>query len=160
MEAQKVALLTDHFPYEIMMLDETVGLLGIANLHPHIRNMAIESFWVHARNLVEFFTLRPNVDGTCSGVASARDFTDSGFRSDLTLGDLPDTINSQICHLRYERTSNVPEKLDGFDIQRVKAALDRDISKFIEHLWPDTRQFWNGERFPRPDVQEQFSNEP
>src|SRR5215213_7782926 len=137
MEAQKAALLTDHFPYEIMMLDETVVLLSIADLHPHLRNMAIEAFWLHARNLVEFFTLRPNVNGTCSGVASARDFTDVAFRSDLDLGDLPNTINSQICHLRYERTSYAPEKLDGFDIQRVKAAIDRDITKFVRHLTPE-----------------------
>jgi hypothetical protein len=149
MEAPKAALLIDHFPYEIMMLDETVTLLSIPDLHPHLRNMAIEAFWLHARNLVEFFTLRPNVSGTYSGVASARDFTDTAFKSDLELGDLPNTINSQVCHLRYERTSNVPEKLDGFDIQRVKTALDRDITKFTRHLTPESRKLWNGERFPR-----------
>lgn len=103
MEAPKVALLIDHFPYEIMMLDATVALLSVGDFHPHLRNMAIESFWPHARNLVEFFTLRPNVSETCSGVASARDFTDATFRSDLALGDFRRWKSHDEYHRSFER---------------------------------------------------------
>lgn len=39
--------------------------------------------------------------------------------------DLVTLMNEQICHLKYERVSKPDEELRGYDIARVKEAIDQ-----------------------------------
>jgi hypothetical protein len=73
-------LLEEHLPYELGMFEWSYAALhdpGFAAFGRHmlIKNLAIESFWTHARNLVEFFNRQRN--GAETGNASASDFVKS-----------------------------------------------------------------------------------
>jgi hypothetical protein len=121
--------------------------------------MAIESFWVHARNLNEFFTRQSkNKEGAPSGVSAARDFTDDGFKDELQLRDLETLIDQQICHLQYERGSNAPEGLGAHHIWRVKADLEREVIRFETHLTTadGARALWDAHAKPATILSDAF----
>ena len=58
------AILTEHLPYELNMLEAAFTFLhspDFKDVHRigFVRNAAIEAFWLHARNLIEFLTHIP-----------------------------------------------------------------------------------------------------
>jgi hypothetical protein len=155
MEPRKRKLLDEHLPYELDMLDASFDFVVAQNAilatsddinEKAKRNLAIEAFWIHARNLIDFLKLNRKPNEGEEGAASAKDFTDASFRSDLQLGELPDRINEQICHLKYERESEPGQKLGGYDMLRVKQAIDREIRRFEQHLTAESRAIWRPRR--------------
>ena len=58
------------------------------------------------------------------------------------MGTLDDEINAQVCHLIYERKSSPAEKLDGYQMLRVKQAIDAEIRRFQEQLETPYCKFW------------------
>src|ERR1700730_3995551 len=109
MDEIKISVLKEHLPYELDMLDEAVEYLRSAEALASNRadwfrrSAAIEAFWTHARNLVEFLNRSKNRDLTVSS-ASARDFADS-FHPKLGKDALT-KINEQISHLGFCRKSS------------------------------------------------------
>jgi hypothetical protein len=149
MNTDRIDLLREHLLYEHDMLTRAYSWLNspknlTGNVDLFVRNMAVEVFWLHARNLIEFY------DGTQTAGPKASDFTAGKFQANfqLTKGLPADQnagerfmtlINEQICHLKYERVSNPQEKLGGYDLQRTKEAIDRAQKKFYSELRPDVR---------------------
>jgi hypothetical protein len=148
MEAIKIAILKEHLPYEIDMLDAATGYMesdesskGLQPADRAIRNAVIEAFWVHARNLVEFFR-RPkskSVDAMAYE-ASAKDFAEK-FHTKLKAKAVIDKINTQITHLGFGRISS-EEKLGGIDANWLKHAIDTEIKRFEQLLNPECRSYW------------------
>jgi hypothetical protein len=148
MEQIKIDILKEHLPYELDMLDEAAAYAGsteAAETHTRKgsawfkRNAAIEAFWTHARNLIEFLEREKSPDLNVSS-ASAKDFTD-GSHFTLEMKNLKDKINAQICHLGYGRTIVDYQKL-GHEISYVKPALDSQIKRFEAKLDFESRKHW------------------
>lgn len=99
----------------------------------------IEAFWTHTRNLIEFLTHPKGNDS--AGVASARDFAETYYHQ-LKMNSIDDLVNAQISHLTYERRSAPEEKLGGYDMLRVKRAIDSEIKRFESHLENSYRECW------------------
>lgn len=145
-------LLREHLPYEHDMLDQafeflTSGTHAEERVNWFKRNAAINEFWVHARNLIEFYD-KPKVHN-----ASASAFTTEPLCPEFRLRKggpaitnagmaFSDLINEQVCHLKYERVSVTDEKLGGYDLQRVKESIDRAMKKFQGMLTPEARAVW------------------
>ena len=73
----ELAILGEHLPYELDMLDASFALLHSPALaahraHPAVRNALVEAFWTHARNVIEFLT-HPKGNDAAGGIVSARD---------------------------------------------------------------------------------------
>jgi hypothetical protein len=120
------------------MMRETHGLLrGEAHLNP-IRNALIESFCVHARNLVEFFK---NDDG-CD--FDPRWFTVDGYQLNKRfVGDsLLSRIARQIAHISRDRITLVHDKIDGDEQDRVKEAVEGELARLQQSLREEYRSKW------------------
>lgn len=146
MEDAKRKILEEHLPYELEMLTKAFAFLHdaehtVARNDSFLKNSAIEVFWVHARDLILFFKRHRN--SAASGEVSAKGFTDDSFFPDLSGGvdELCDKINEQICHLKYERKTS-DGKLHGYDMLRVKDAIQREMKNFESHLLPECKSFW------------------
>jgi hypothetical protein len=139
-------MLSEHLPYELGMLDWSYAALyddQLASFKNHmlIRNLAVESFWLHARNLLEFFN-RPR-NGTEVGVASASDFVKSRrFDAQLDLQALIDEINIQISHLQYGRPSTPEQKLNSARMDYVRSAIKSALGRFEADLIDEARAVW------------------
>jgi hypothetical protein len=144
--AIEVAMLREHLCYELDMLEGAFIFLhddshAEARKNKIVRNAMVEAFWTHARNLLEFLAY-PKREGA-TGIASARNFTDQEFVHQLTMKEsIDDEVNIQISHLQYERKSSPQEKLGGYDMAWVKAAIDSHIKRFEKHLLPRYQPFW------------------
>lgn len=156
MDESKANLLREHLHYEHDMLDGAFAAMareGFEKEEWFIRNAVICEFWVHARNLIEFY-------GKTEGAsASASDFTTELLRPEFRLkkgapavqnagAEFTTLINEQVCHLKYERVSSPDEKLGGYDVERVKDAIDRALRKFESLLTPEAQKIWR-KREPR-----------
>jgi hypothetical protein len=117
-----------HLNYEIWMLEET-------NQKHHdtdqvINNALIESFCVHARNLIEFFA------------EEARHYTTQSYRpfchiSRKRLESIRGKINVQISHVKYQgRTTNDADKITARERAEIINILAAEISEFKAHLLP------------------------
>lgn len=144
MNPDAAAILKEHLPYELNMLDAAFTFLHSPD-HAELRrnefckNTAIESFWLHARSLIEFLTHPPSGGG---GHVSARDFT-TKFQPVTIMQEIYDKINLGITHLLYGRKSEQGEKLGGYDMLRVKEHIDREIKRFENCLLPEFKQIWS-----------------
>jgi hypothetical protein len=140
-------MLLEHLPYELGMLEWSYAALyddQLASFRNHmlIRNLALESFWLHARNVLEFFN-RPR-NGTEVGVASASDFIKSKrFDAQLDLQALIDDINVQISHLQYGRPSTFEQKLNSARMEHVRGAINSALRRFEAGMVDEAKAIWS-----------------
>jgi hypothetical protein len=147
----QIDVLHEHLPYELNMLAwalntwanipaEPINLSDAGELNKCRRNSAVETFWLHARNLHEFFMQSQ------TRTASADHFTNERVDySDLLkeLGSNIENINDQISHINYARTRNNNEKLDFFLAWRVMGAIGRAVKRFQEKLYPAAKDHFH-----------------
>jgi hypothetical protein len=138
-------LLRRHLPYELNMLEHTFRLLHSSQDYAKglrsdgvVANALIESFWTHARNLIEFFN-QGKSDGS-TGVASAQDMTD-GYLANTNMRTLDQMINVQISHLQYNRPL-FTDQLNLTEMERVRNAIARELEKFKRCISPTYRDAW------------------
>jgi hypothetical protein len=133
-------LLCKHLPYELDMLEQTLARLQANANDTVVSNALIESFWTHARNLIEFFTHPTKGDGT-TGTASALDMT-TGYFPDTKLKEIDQLINQQITHLQYDRPAFTEEQLDFNEMFRVRADIQREVERFQKTIIGKYQEFW------------------
>jgi hypothetical protein len=121
-------ILGHHLPYEFEMLQGTYLALEKGGHDTIIANALIESFCIHARQLVEFFN---NQQGR-----RATEFTGGNYVA-AHLGSLGDTatkLNTQIAHLTGQRTTDDTKKIGPDDRRKLLTALEREAQNFAAHL--------------------------
>jgi hypothetical protein len=153
-------LLRKHLPYEFDMLEHTFRLLHSSDDHAKkiredtvVSNALVESFWTHARNLIEFFNQEKG-DGL-HGVASPQDMTD-GYRADTKMKELDQTINVQISHLQYDRPALTEEQLNFPEMDRVRSVIGREVAKFNRSM---SASSYSDAWTPRPQMDKGISEE-
>ncbi len=128
-----------HFiPYEAGMMRALNAKLLLGSPTRLDRNADIESFHIHARNLIEFFT----DDKQCA--IDPRAFTTKDYRIDGNFipKRLETKISQQIVHLAHERTDANPDKLSDQERNRTVAAIEKQIKRFEKALRPEWRPIW------------------
>lgn len=123
-------ILGHHLPYEFEMLQGTYLALENGGHDTFIANALIESFCIHARQLIEFFS---NQQGR-----RAKEFT-GGTYAAAHLGSLGDTatkLNTQIAHLTGQRTTDGTKKIGAADRRKLLTALEREAQNFAARLAP------------------------
>jgi hypothetical protein len=137
-EEMRKSWMAEHLPYEIAMLVETNRLLDWTRPTPTgvILNALIESYSVHARNLIEIFQQEDRASREGSGVqkwaALCDGFKIAGGRYD----EYVRMLNNQISHIGYEREADAAKKIDrGVRLQLTDLLRD-DLVIFKQHLKP------------------------
>jgi hypothetical protein len=94
-------------------------------------------FWLHARNLIEFF----KTPASDSRTAAADHFTTEVIHYEMPSKEMKNKINDQISHLNYDRLTDFG-KLTFDDAIRIKGQIDRAVAKFQIHLRAEARSLW------------------
>ena len=100
--------------------------------------MAFECFWLHARNLIEFFM----TDDPNASTVSPHIFTKTELDYGFGLRDLMDRINAQITHLQRSRGLSGSGFLTGGDMIRVKERIDGAVARFQVDLKDELKEWW------------------
>lgn len=129
-----------HLMYEIDMLRATYTCLASESLmllfSDVLKNSLIESFCIHARNLIEFFDEKSATPGQSDGRLGAKHFTtdftawDKGGPSN----DLRNRLNKQVSHLTYDRTKSIEEKVGLKESEELMRLLGGEIDRFLGYL--------------------------
>ena len=152
METDKTKILEEHLPYEHRMLEHAYAFLTSDSYTAmredwFLRNAVINAFWMHARNLIEFYRNAKDVSASASDYTKTR--LDPEFRlkkgepADDNRGEeLTDLINAQIVHLKNERVTKIDEKLGSYEPLRVITAIERARRKFEGLLTDEAATIW------------------
>ena len=120
-------LLGHHLRYEVWMLRETHKRFSLDDVV--LNNALIESFCLHARNLIEFLDKKSQNYTT----KNYRPFNHVKNRKEITT--INRRINVQISHVIYEgRTVKESEKINVDERAKILAILNEEISQFVVHL--------------------------
>jgi hypothetical protein len=145
-------LLTHHLRYEIVMLRWTFARFRAPMSHENEKNAFIESFCIHARNLIEFFQGTGNVGGTH---AYARHFTINGIYEvcSLTKTELPEDLygklSEQIAHLTYGRTKDSTRQIGAPELRQLFELIEGEVANFGDHLDESFKPYWQDEGPPK-----------
>jgi hypothetical protein len=132
-EQEKIAYMREVVSFDLMMLNYT--FMRIVTSHPSTPeeqldcNAFLESFGVHARNLVDFFSGRPR-----ENCQNAR-----GYVSDF---EVPDQRRVEKALARLDRVTlhlNRQEKFDVSDARELYAWIVPVVLRFQEQLAPSYR---------------------
>ena len=138
-----------HFiPYEIGMMRALYSKLLHRSPTQLDRNADIESFHIHARNLIEFFT----DDKQCA--IDPRAFTKKEHKLDKNFmpKSLENKISQQIVHLTHDRTDVDADKLSDDQRKQTSDKIEEEIEQFDKALCPKWRPIWE-EGLKRMDFQ-------
>ena len=137
-------LLRCHFIYEIKMMQETYRLCweevnnDASDQEKIINNALIESFCVHARNLIEFFQ-----DKTFMRIYKNTSY--DAFPDKNKLSAIYQRLCAQISHLVFKgkqhRTINAAQKIDAKDRYEILYIVGTEIAEFKKHLLPTYAHF-------------------
>jgi hypothetical protein len=133
-------MLSHFIPYEIGMMRALHKRLSAGSPTQLQRNAEIESFHIHARNLMEFF----KDDKQCA--IDPRAFTEQTYRvhGDFIPKKLENKISQQIVHLTHERTDVEKDKLSDDERDQTIQHIEKQIDRFQKALKPEWRQLWHG----------------
>lgn len=131
-------MLSHFIPYEIGMMRALHKRLSAGSPTQLQRNAEIESFHIHARNLMEFF----KDDKQCA--IDPRAFTEQTYRvqGDFIPKKLENKISQQIVHLTHERTDAEKDKLSDDERDQTVQHIEKQIDRFQKALKPEWRQLW------------------
>jgi hypothetical protein len=137
----KKELLSNHLPYELLMLRYTYREINATQ--PALRwNALFESFATHARGLHEFLTGKSdNRNG------HATDFVEA-FKSrkpDKVRGKI-DALNQKMMHLGTTRTARQEEKIDLGDAKVLFDWIEGEVLRFVGSLPENLKKHWKPER--------------
>ncbi len=119
--------------YEVDMFYRTYNFLDVPAWSPGLANAIIESFCVHARNLIEFFDQESATPGQArSNYMGAKHFCDGyiPWTKGGPSNDLRGRLNRQISHLTYDRTSKEEEKIGRKERAKLVELIERELEVF------------------------------
>ena len=135
-------LLRVHLPYELDLLEYAFAVAASKAQGPEQslhRLLAIDGFYLHARNLIEFY--KGAVAKTEGRTAAAGRFT-KGAVEYPSFADVDEVINDQVAHLNLDRGTNAKLSLDGSTLTTIKTRLDQCLRLFQNGLTDDARACW------------------
>lgn len=138
-------LLNIHVRYELDMLFGLYEQLQRPASNAVCGNALIESFCLHARQLIDFFDNQQGLH--------AEQFTSSGYEPlpHQTLGITPTVkrkLNTQIAHLTEQRTDDSDAKIGPRDRTQLRDGLQKALRHFEAHLKSPFREAWGTYSIP------------
>lgn len=131
-----------HLAYELGIFRETLGFVrGTSYVH----RAMLETYLVHARNLIEFF-----FDGAPRGAILPKDFGVSSHR-DGSLRSLHDEISALLSHLTWARVNTHELQPQDWSFPRLSKTFDAIRAKavaFLADLPEAERQWFTCDAFP------------
>jgi hypothetical protein len=133
----KEEFFAEHLPYEIDMLRATYELVR-ASKPPAEHSAVLESFLMHARNLIEFYKDKPSCD------FDPRMFTVGSFQlnKDFIADSVLPRINKQVSHLTARKVARDSDKLGPRDWALILRALEEETNRFGKALTGDYAAKW------------------
>ena len=135
-----------HIPYEVRMMRQTYVMLADGGtclwFSQTVVNALIESFSIHARSLIEFFSGDSQPNDT---TAAAKHFAKPDYEPSPDHGlsrDLNGKLNSQIAHPSYSRTSGAHGKLSASDRSDLMKFIESEVERFSKELKETYLSHW------------------
>lgn len=138
-------VLREHLPNEVKRLNDAFMRLLVRDLDRTMVNILIESFCIHAHNLIEFFLEETSTPKGRNAVAGARHYVGRSYTAfegnNIRAEESYEKLRSQVDHIRYGK-EKVASQLQGPELTYLKRALDAEIKTFVASLPPRYLATW------------------
>jgi hypothetical protein len=146
------AFFSEHFPYEIGMMRYAYEKIVAGNFDQGDHNAMIETFCIHARNIIALFKTHESCD------FDPRYFVKPDFRinTQFIKDGLLSKINNQISHLTKGRTELNQKKIGPEDWKDIFDSIQTEIARFEAALVDERKSVWEAAKikwtFPVPKI--------
>jgi len=138
-DEQRCAYLDEHLPYELKMLRFTRSQMSRTSCYLSW-NAYLESFAVHARNIVNFLT---NGD---KGNMNAKDLL-INYRARIGSESGPmNKLNQQVFHLAKDRSAESASKFNTDNVEAVTDWVEKNVKDFLSQLSEEMGKLFNEKR--------------
>ncbi|MDF0585039.1 hypothetical protein [Bradyrhizobium yuanmingense] len=141
-----IQVIGHHIPYEVRMMRQTYAMLadGATCLwfSQTVLNALIESFAIHARSLIEFFS---GDHSPSDNTAAAMHFAKSTFTPCSEEGPsrtLLGKLNAQIAHPSYSRSDKPEDKLTAVDRTELMQFIEKELNRFSQEIKTTYEKHW------------------
>jgi hypothetical protein len=139
MEAKLKEIIERHLRYEIIMLFATFEKEVIVP-DRYIRAALVESFCIHARNLIDFLRGKSSKGPRVRATSVTYDY--KPFANGKIDKALTDKIEDHVAHLGFGRTSDPKEYINRRDRLALLRSIAVELIVFQQHLRPQYRAPW------------------
>ena len=140
-------VLREHLPNEVKRLNDAFKRLLVRDLDRAMVDILIESFCIHAHNLIEFFLEETLTPKGRNAVAGARHYVGGSYTAfegnNIRAEASYEKLKAQVDHIRYGR-EKVASQLQGPELTYLKRTLDAEIKRFVASLPPQYGATWKG----------------
>jgi hypothetical protein len=145
-------LLSHHVKYEVDMLRAAYVFLLNPYLGDVAGNVFIEAFCIHARNLIDLFSERKELEA--AEYAAAKHFANPGYEpfSRSNIGQLYGKLNEQIAHLTFTRPRSDDVKIKATDRTHLMKLIESELQRFAADLKDEYAGLWPEGFLPQHDV--------
>lgn len=130
-------VLREHLPNEVKRLNDAFKRLLVHDLDRAMVDILIESFCIHAHNLIEFFLEETLTPKGRNAVAGARHYVGRSYTAfegnNIRAEESYEKLKAQVDHIRYGREKGASQ-LQGPELTYLKRTLDAEIKRPTCHL--------------------------
>ncbi len=133
-----------HLVYEIMMFHGTAYKLLYEVTDPFLKNVFIESFAIHCRNLYDFFYTKPNNSDDVNVYnfsISKRNFNIEKANK-KTLQVIKRKANKQVSHLTYSRINYNSIHKKAWNVLKIYENMSITILSFLKNLSAEEKEWF------------------
>lgn len=133
----------EHIVYEIMMFNGTALKLEPDPQDQFEKNILLESFAIHSRNLFDFFYRRAKRRDDISYedfIAKKKEFKSKRTKKRI-LENLTKKCNKQIAHLSYSRI-NYNRSTKGWNVIEIYQNMNKTIKAFYNCMEPEKKKWF------------------
>ena len=127
-------VLREHLPNEVKRLNDAFKRLLVRDLDRAMVDILIESFCIHAHNLIEFFLEETLTLKGRNAVAGARHYVGRSYTAfegnNIRAEESYEKLKAQVDHIRYVREKGASQ-LQGPELTYLKRTLDAEIKRFV-----------------------------
>jgi len=137
-DEEKQELLGEHFYYEVKMLSFTATkLIEFTQIDIWNKNMALETFLLHARNLREFFyrdSKQHETDARAYEFVKERNKWEEARPEETEwIKKVRERVNTELAHLTYRRYAGTPPD-KGWKHYEIQKDFLKVVKIFLDHL--------------------------
>ena len=120
--------------YEIWMLNQILPELSVPNTNQAVLNACLESFLIHARNLIRFLEGDTNSRDNKDDLTCARFSNANGIKTAKIPVMLPQKLKEKINkHLSHLTVISTEEKLD-WDCEAIRKSINYSLNHFFRAI--------------------------
>jgi hypothetical protein len=134
MPTNSATMFDRHVAYELHEFAESYWRMRAGNTNQADLNMNHDVFCTHGRNLVEFFSKRPDGHHVVAADFATAAYVPWNIQHGSTAHDARGRLNNEVSHLTWNRPENQTDQMDQAYRDKVWNLISDEVRRWLPHI--------------------------